>query len=193
MRDGQLDNLLNWSLMLDWNLNPNGQTNSVFLQPQKTFDDLYSDLAFKAAFVADVPAPQIRYDINDGRLNLAFHQISISPNDRWSVGVGNWFLHDGFVDSGDDVISGSFFYRINDNWGLRTTQYYNAETGRLQEQFYSLYRDMRSWTAALTLRVINNGSGQPLDVGVALSVSLKAMPRFHVGGDTVRPYELLGQ
>ena len=48
MRDGQLDNLLNWNLMLDWNLNPNGQTNSVFLQPQQTFNDLYSDLAFKA-------------------------------------------------------------------------------------------------------------------------------------------------
>ena len=72
-------------------------------------------------------------------------------------------------------------------------QYYNAQTGRLQEQIYSVYRDMRSWTAALTLRVINNGGGQPLDVGVALSFSLKAMPRFHLGDDTVRPYELLGQ
>ncbi|HTR40466.1 MAG TPA: LPS assembly protein LptD, partial [Pseudomonadales bacterium] len=192
MRDGKLDDLLNWSLMLDWNLNPNGQTNSVFLQPQQTFSDLYSDLAFKPRSWLTFQS-QIRYDVNDGHVNLAFHQISFSPNDRWSLGIGNWYLRDGFVDSGDDVISGSFFYRINDNWGFRTSQYYNAETGRLQAQMYSLYRDMRSWTAALTMRVINNGGGQPLDLGVAFSVSLKAMPHFHVGGDTVRPYELLGQ
>jgi LPS-assembly protein len=192
MRNGQLDNLLNWNLTLDWNLNPNSQTNSVFLQPQQTFDDLQSELAFKPRSWLTFQS-QIRYDINDGHINLAFHQISISPNDRWSLGVGNWYLHQGFVDSGDNVFSGSLFYRFNDNWGFRTSQYFNAETGRLQQQMYSIYRDMRSWTAALTLRVINNGGGQPLDVGVALSFSLKAVPRFHMGDDSVRPYGLLGQ
>ncbi|HUE37718.1 MAG TPA: LPS assembly protein LptD, partial [Candidatus Acidoferrum sp.] len=192
MRDGQLDNLLNWNVMLDWNLRPTGQTNSVFLQPQKTFDDLYSDLAFKPRSWITLQS-QIRYDINNNHLNMSFHQIAFTPNDRWSLGVGHWYLHNGFVDSGDDIITGSLFYRLNDNWGFRTMQYFNAETGHLQEQYYGVYRDMRSWTAALTFRVIDNGGGQQVDYGVAFSVSLKALPHFHVGDDTVRPYELLGE
>ena len=191
-RDGQLDNLLDWNLMLDWNLNPNTQTNSVFLQPQKTFDDLYSDLIFKPRSWIQFQS-QMRYDINDDHLNLSFNQIAFTPSDRWSLGVGHWYLHSGFVDNGDNVVSGSFFYRLNENWGFRVMEYFNAQTGRLQEQYYGLYRDMRSWTAALTLRVINNGGGQPVDYGFAFSISLKAMPGFHVGDDTVRPYELIGQ
>lgn len=191
-RDGQVDNLLDWSLMLDWNLRPNAQTNSVFLQPQKTFNDLYSYLTFKPRSWITFES-QVRYDINDNHLNMAFHQMSFTPNDRWSFGIGHWYLHNGFIDTGDDVITGSFFYRLNENWGLRAMEYFNAQSGHLQEQYYSLYRDMRSWTAALTLRVIDNGGGQPVDYGVAFSISLKARPRYHVGDDTVRPYELVGE
>jgi LPS-assembly protein len=191
-RDNKLDDLLNWSVMLDWNLRPNGQTNVVFLQPQKTFDDLYSDLAFKPRSWITFES-QVRYDINDNHLNLAFHQVSFTPNDRWSLGLGHWYLHNGFIDSGDDVITGSIFYRLDDNWGLRTMHYFNAETGHLQEQDYSIYRDMRSFTTALTFRVLDNGNGQKVDYGFAFSISLKAFPRYHVGDDTVRPYELLSE
>ncbi len=192
MRDGQLDNLLDWNVMLDWNLTPNGQTNDVFLQPQETFDDLYSDLVFKPRSWIALESI-LRYDINDNHLNMAFHQLTFSPNDRWSLAVGYWYLHPGFVDSGDNVITGTAFYRLNQNWGLRATDYFNANTGRLQEQFYSIYRDMRSWTAAITFRLINNGGGEPLDYGVAFSISLKAHPRYRLGADTIAPYEMLGQ
>lgn len=192
MRNGQLDNLVDWNLMLDWNLTPNGQTNAVFLQPQETFDDLYSDLVFKPRSWISLESI-LRYDINDNHLNMAFHQVTFAPNDRWSWAVGDWYLHPGFVDSGDDVITSALFYRLNENWGVRATHYFNADTGKLQEQYYSLYRDMRSWTAALTFRLIDNGGGQPLDWGFAFSVSLKAHPRYHVGEDTIAPYEMLGQ
>ncbi|HTV42949.1 MAG TPA: hypothetical protein VMF08_20460 [Candidatus Sulfotelmatobacter sp.] len=192
MRNGQIDNLLDWNLMLDWNLTPNGETNDIFLEPQKTFDDLYSDLVFKPRSWLSLQSV-VRYDINDPQFNLAFHQITFTPNDRWSWAIGDWYLRPGFVDTGDDVISSSLFYRLNDNWGFHTTHYFNANTGKLQEQYYSLYRDMRSWTAAVTFRLINNGGGQPLDWGFAFSISLKADPRYHVGEDTVAPYEMLGE
>lgn len=191
-RNGLLDNLLDWNLMLDWNLTPNERTNSVFLQPQKTFDDLYSDLIFK-------PRPwialesQLRYGINDNHLNMSFYQITFTPNDRWSWSVGHWYLHRDFIDAGDDVITSTFFYRLNENWGARASQYFNANIGRVQEQDYTLYRDLRSWTAALTFRLINNGGGQPVDYGFAFSISFKAVPRHGVGDDAIHPYELLGE
>jgi LPS-assembly protein len=191
-RNGQLDNLLDWNVMLDWNLKPNEETNNVFLTPQKTFDDLYSDLIFKPRSWIALES-QMRYDINDNHLDMSFHQLTFTPNDRWSWAVGHWYLHDGFIDTGDDVITSTLFYRLDENWGFRATHYFNVQNGHLQEQLYSVYRDLRSWTAALTVRVIDNGGGQPLDYGVALSVSLKAVPRFHLGDDTVRSYEMLGQ
>jgi len=194
-RDGQLDNLLDWNVMLDWRLTP-GQNPTNLDEPfsqQATFSDLYSHLKFKPRswIVLD---SQLRYAINGGELNLAFHQLTFTPNERWSWGLGHWYLRsgfDGFTES-DNFITSTFFYRLNDNWGLRLEHDFNAADGRLQQQFYSLYRDFRSWTGALTFRVVDNGTG-PEDFTIAFSFSLKAKPKLPLGGDAVSPYHLVGQ
>jgi hypothetical protein len=134
---------------------------------------------------------QLRYDINGSQLNMAFHQLTFAPNDRWSWGIGHWYLRDDFIGEGANYFTSTMFYRISDNWGLRTDHDFDAQTGRLQQQFYTLYRDLRSWTAALTFRVIDNGVG-PEDFTVAFSFSLKASPQMRLGDDTVSPYQLVG-
>jgi hypothetical protein len=135
----------------------------------------------------------LRYDINDGDLNMAVHQLTFTPNEKWSWGVGHWYLRNGFwVNGGANLINSTMFFRLNDNWGVRTTHSFNAQNGRLQEQFYTLYRDLRSWTGALTFRLTDNGSGSK-DFTVAFSFSLKANPRQRLGGDTVGPYRLVGE
>jgi lipopolysaccharide assembly outer membrane protein LptD (OstA) len=195
-RDGQLDNLLDWNLMLDWRLKPDSQTNFLgnFVSDsfsQKTFDDLYSDLTFRPRSWLTLES-QLRYDINDGYFNLAFHQLTFAPNEKWSWGIGHWYLRGGFLGNGDNLITSTFFYRLNDNWGLRATHYFNAQDGRLQEQFYSIYRDWRSWTSAVTFRVIDNITG-PEDFTVAFTFSLKASPNSQLGDDAVKPYQLVGE
>jgi len=185
-RAGQLDNLLDWNLMLDWRLKPD--------PGQETFNDLYSELTFKPRSWLTLES-QLRYDINHGNLNLAFHQLTFAPNDHWSWGLGHWYLRDNFPapgQGGNNFITSTLFYRLNDNWGLRATHYFNAQEGRLQDQFYSLYRDFRSWTGALTFRLTDNGVG-PKDFTVAFSFSLKASPKNHLGEDAVAPYHLLGE
>jgi hypothetical protein len=84
------------------------------------------------------------------------------------------------------------FYRVNDNWGLRATHNFDSQTGRLQEQFYTLYRDLRSWTAALTFRVVDNVGGTQ-DYTIAFALSLKASPSTQVGDDVVNPHRLFGE
>ena len=195
LRDGQLDNLLDWNLLLDWRLKPDQTPDNLdepFSAPQ-TFSDLYSDLTFKPRSWITVES-QVRYDINGGNLNLAFHQLTFTPNEKWSWGLGHWYLRSGFdgFTEADNFITSTIFYRVNDNWGLRATHYFNAQDGRLQEQFYSIYRDLRSWTAALTFRVTDNGTG-PEDFTVAFSFSLKAIPHYHLGDDAVTPYHLVGE
>jgi lipopolysaccharide assembly outer membrane protein LptD (OstA) len=194
-RDGQLDNLLDWNVMLDWRLKP-GQNQTNLDEPfsrQDTFSDLYSDLTFKPRSWIALDS-QLRYAINGGDLNMTFHQLTLEPNERWSWGIGHWYLRSGFdgFTGGDNFITSTFFYRVNDNWGLRTQHDFNAANGRLQEQLYTIYRDLRSWTGALTFRVIDNGNG-PKDFTVAFTFSLKAAPKTHVGGDTVQPYHLVGE
>jgi hypothetical protein len=128
-------------------------------------------------------------------LNLSFHQLTLTPNEKWSWGIGHWYLHSNFPalgTGGENFITSTVFYRVNDNWGLRATHDFNAQNGRLQQQFYTLYRDLRSWTGALTFRVVDNLTG-PEDFTIAFSLSLKASPNSHVGDDAVQPYHLVGE
>ena len=41
------------------------------------------------------------------------------------------------------------YYRINDNWGVGAYDRYEGQTGFLEEQRYSIYRDLTSWVASL--------------------------------------------
>jgi LPS-assembly protein len=195
-RDGQIENLLNWNLLLDWRLTPNGQPNGInVVAPQKTFNDLYSELEFRPRTWLTLES-QVRYDINDGQLNLAFHQLTFTPNEKWSWGLGHWYLRGGTWGdgtwNGDNYITSTLFYRLDDNWGLRAVHDFNAQTGRLEDQFYTIYRDLRSWTGAVTFRVTQN-QGSPEDFTIAFTISLKASPQMKLGEDAVSPYRLVGE
>jgi LPS-assembly protein len=195
LRGGQLDNLLNWNLTLDWRLTPGQDPVNLDqpFSPQATLSDLYSALLFKPRSWIAVDS-QTRYDVNNGNLNLTFDQLTFTPNERWSWGFGYWYLRGGFdgFTQPNNFITSTYYYRFNDNWGWRMRHDYNAAAGRLQEQNYTVYRDLRSWTGALTFRVIDNSSG-PTDFTVAFTFSLKARPKVHVGDDTAQPDHLIGE
>jgi hypothetical protein len=187
-RDGQLDTLLYWNLLLDWRLDPQGG--------QSHLDDLYSAIAFKPRNWI-IFESQTRNDLIHGNLNMAFQQLTFAPSDRWSWGIGYWYLRNGAWGnnpswSANQVVTSTLHLRLDDNWGFRMTDNYNLLSHRLQEQFYTVYRDFRSWTSALTFRVINN-PGQPTDYTVAFVLSLKASPTMTVGEDVVNRYRLVGE
>ncbi len=182
-RDGKVDDLINWQLYMDWRLRP--------LESQSTFSDLFSDLAFKPRTWLTFHS-QIRYDINDGWFNLARHTVTFQPDNTWSWSLGHFYLREGpLFGVGNNLVSSAIFYRFSDDWGLRMTQFFDTRTGLMQEQAYSVYRDLRSWTTALTFRVREDlVSGR--DYTVALTFSLKAFPRFTVGQDSVNNSTLVG-
>jgi lipopolysaccharide assembly outer membrane protein LptD (OstA) len=161
------------------------------------FGDVCSDLLFQPRSWLALESI-VRYDTDNERLRLALHEITFQPDDRWSGRVGHWYVHDDFsgppteLGEGSDLIRSTMFFRLNENWGFRASHYYDIRENRLQEQFYSLYRDLRSWTAALTFRLRDPEDGED-DVTVALTVSLKALPRYGIGDDAVEPYRLLGR
>jgi hypothetical protein len=184
-RDGAVDNLLNWSLYTDWRINPRPD--------QATFSDLYSEIDFRPRSWITLTS-ELRFDINDTLWREANHVLTLTPNNVWSLSFGNRYLRQDPAlgpDSGDNLFYGTVYYRLNENWGLRMHHRYEALDGTLEEQQYSLYRDFRSWTGALTFRVRDNRDG-PTDFGVAVTFSLKALPRYKLDDDRNKPSLLLG-
>jgi LPS-assembly protein len=184
-RNDQLDNLLHWSVFTDWRLS---RTNR-----QDTFSDLYSDLDLKPWSWLTLSS-ELRYNMEQRRLNEAIHQIAFTPGDRWSLGVGHRYLHQDIsqgITYGDDLLFSTLYYRFNQNWAFRMYHQFQALDRVLEEQDYTMYRDFRSWTGALTFRVRDNRTG-PIDYTVAFTFSFKVFPRYKVNDDQVYPTRLLG-
>lgn len=187
-RAGQLENFLFWDLYTDWRLDPRAD--------QSTFADFYSDVVFRPRTWLSFES-EMRYDVGRGLLAVAQHTLTLRPNEIWSWSLSHWYLNDAVSalltagQTGDNLLISTLYYKLNENWGVRATHQYEIREGVMQQQSYSIYRDLRSWTAALSFRLQNNQDG-PRDVTVAFTFSLKASPKFHVGGDTVHPAGLLG-
>jgi LPS-assembly protein len=187
-REGRVEDLLDWQLYTDWRLKPRAD--------QRTYADLYSDLSLAPRSWITLDS-QTRFDINMRRWNMLLNTLTLQPTDRWSWTLGHFYLRDDFRDlptalgQGDDVFTSALFFRLNENWGARAVHHFDVRSGRLQEQYYSVYRDLRSWTAALTAGVRDNGIG-PKDYSIAFTFSFKAKPKYGLGDDTVRPYSMLG-
>jgi LPS-assembly protein len=179
-REGKLVNLVDWDVYTDWRLRPNAQ--------QTTFSDLYSDLTINPRSWLSLQS-QTRYDIEDGNWRMSVTTLTLRPGKSWSWSLGQVYLRDDFRSSptalgpGENVFNSSFLFRLNENWGMRTFHYFDASTGRLREQDYAIYRDLRSWTAALTFQV-RNDPGRPQDLTVAVTFWLKAYPKSGHGPET---------
>lgn len=187
-RDGQVVNLVNWDVYADWRLKPRSD--------QTTFSDIYSDATINPFSWLTLES-LTRFDVSSNEFSMAYETLEIHPGSTWSWRLGQYYLRDDLapvptaLGPGNNVYTSSFFFKLNENWGLRLTHYFDARSGRLQEQDYTVYRDMRSWTAALTFLSRNNPIG-PQDYTVAFTFSLKAYPHFPLGSDTGGPYTLLG-
>jgi LPS-assembly protein len=187
-RSGAVVNLLNWDIYTDWRLRP--------LAGQTTFADLYSDLVFRPRSWLSWES-LTRYDINGGQWRMALNTVTFQPSSVWSWSLGHYYLRDDFspppqgLGEGNNLFTSNLFFHLNENWAFHASHHFEARDGRMQEQYYTLYRDLRSWTAALTFRIRDNITG-PDDFTVAFTFSLKAHPRSVLGTDSVRPYSLVG-
>ena len=187
-RRGEVVNLVDWNLYLDWRLDP--------LADQTRFSDVYSDFTFKPRSWLTFESIT-RFDISDGDWRLAVHTLTLQPTSAWKLSLSHFYLKDDLsglptaLGIGNNLFTGAAEYRVNENWGLRGTIRYEARDGIVEEQDYSIFRDLRSGTAALTFRVFQNPIG-PADWTVAFTFSLKASPHFGTGADPRHPFSLLG-
>lgn len=183
-REGQIQDLINWAVYGDLNLDPH--TNR--------FTDIYSDFEFRPRSWLSFTS-STRYDVPDDRWREAIERMVIQPNTKMSLALSYYYLmnndpefqtYPGEDVPGHNLTDLTMYYKMNENWGARITERYEAQDGYMQEQLYSVYRDLRSWTAALSFRIYE-GPAQPTDFTVAVTFSLKAFPRYGLGSDSNHP------
>jgi LPS-assembly protein len=184
-RREEVDHLVHWAVYTDWRLDRAPE--------QYTFSDLFSDLDLKPRSWLTLSS-ETRYDFERSEFRFSQHLMTLAPGTRWSWAFGHRYLQEapelGFP-LGNNLFTSSLFYRFNENWGTRISHHFEARDGTLEEQYYTLYRDFRNWTGALTFRVRDNRD-DGIDYGVAATFSLKAFPAYRVGDDRNRPSLLLG-
>ena len=66
------------------------------------------------------------------------------------------------------------YLRLNDRWGIGTTQAWELDDNTLEFQQFTLHRDLNSWVASLGLSRRDNRGSEEL--GMILSLTLKDFP-----------------
>jgi LPS-assembly protein len=101
---------------------------------------------------------------------------TVQPWSNVQLNFGHRYLNENpfFADSSLFVVGG--YCRLNDNWGIGVQEQYEEATGTLEQQRYSIYRDLTSWVASLG-GVIRDNAGVK-EYGVLFTVTLKAFPKF---------------
>src|SRR5262249_54564638 len=158
-----------------------------------TFADLYSKLDLKPFHWLTLYS-ELNYNINEREWDQINHAATLSPNDRWSWTVGERYLRTGAfygTNIGNNLVFSSLYLKLSPNWAARALQFYDARDHVLQSQTYTVYRDFRSWTVALSFRLLNNRGG-PKDYAAAITFSSKAFPRYQLGDDINKPSQSLG-
>ena len=141
------------------------------------YSNLFNNLRFN-------PLPWMSLSINSQlpAFSKGFTEVdtvaSVQPLANLQVNVTHRYLNGNpfFQDSSLFVFGG--YCRLNDNWSVGVQEQYEAETGLLEEQRYSIYRDLSSWVASFG-GIIRDNNGVK-EYGLLFTVTLKAFPKLGV-------------
>lgn len=139
------------------------------------YSNLFNNLRFN-------PLPWMSLSINSQvpAFSKGFTEVdtvaSVQPLSNLQLNVAHRYLNGNpfFQDSSLFVFGG--YCRLNDNWGVGVQEQYEAETGLLEEQRYSVYRDLSAWVASFG-GIIRDNNGVK-EYGLLFTVTLKAFPKF---------------
>jgi len=148
-----------------------------FQNPYQPTD--YSNLVNNIRFT---PLPWMSLSINSQVPAFAkgFTEVdtvaNVQPFANLQLTVAHRYLNGNpfFQDSSLFVVGG--YYRIDDSWGIAVQEQYEGATGLLEQQRYSIYRDLSSWVASFG-GIIRDNNGSK-EYGVLFTITLKAFPKF---------------
>jgi len=173
-RDGVNYDLLSWQTYGDADFYHNFSSST----PSSSFSNIFNDIRF-------YPTQQFTFrsfsalDFYGKGYNEIDNTLTWSPDPSFSIGVGNAYINHSpiFQDSNDASLT--LFYRINEHWQIETQHQLEAQSGHLQLQQYTIYRDLDAWKLALTASDAQDENGKG-DQSVFFSLTLKAFPQYNL-------------
>jgi lipopolysaccharide export system protein LptA len=148
------------------------------------FDNPYDRTPYSNFFnnIRFSPLPWVTFTVNsqipafDKGFTEVNTNVTVQPVANLQLNAGHRYLNDNpsFLDSSLFVVGG--YYRFDENWGLGVQEVYEEATGVLEQQRYSVYRDLTNWVASFGA-VIRDNAGVK-EYGVLVTFTLKAFPKF---------------
>ncbi len=179
-RDGKNWDLISWDLYGDYDIDRNFSVTDG--QP---YSNLFSDVLIQ-------PVNWIYFrsesslDIMGHSYNEINNDVTWQPTRSFRASVGNRYINNSVLFPNSDLYYVNLFYRLNEHYQFETTSSFEASTGQLQEQDYTVYRDLSEWQVAFTFRdrLINPGV---YDEGFYISFTLKAFPGANITTSSLNP------
>jgi LPS-assembly protein len=142
--------------------------------PSSTFSNLFNNLTI-------APTPQLQFQTNSSlavtgdSYNSVDNNIVWSPDPSLQLTVGDHYINHSPIFGDSNQATLDLFYRINEHWQFEAQEQFEAVTGHLQHQAYTIYRDLDAWQLAMTYSdsELNNQD----DHTVYFSLTLKAFPK----------------
>ncbi len=141
----------------------------------------YSNLVNKVRF-SPLPWMSLSVTSQVPAFDKGFTEINtnliVQPVANLQLSFGHRYLYsDPFFNNSSLFVVGGY-YRINDNWGIGAQEQYEATSNSLEEQRYSIYRDLTNWVASFGGIIRENGG--VTEYGVLLTFTLKAFPKLGI-------------
>jgi len=145
--------------------------------PSSTLSNLFNDIRFNIT-------PQLTFqsfsaiDVNGNSYNQIDNNFIWSPDPSLQFTVGDHYINHSPIFGDSNNVNLDLFYRINEHWQFEGQEQFEAATGRLQLQQYTIYRDLDAWQLGMTYSdsELNNVG----DHTVYFSLTLKAFPKAHI-------------
>ncbi len=146
--------------------------------PNSTLSNLFNDFRF-------YPTPQLSFrsltslDINGDGYNEADNDLMWQPNASLQITAGYHSINHSPIFQNNNSTSLSVFYRMNEHYQFEAQEQFQATSGKLQLQQYTIYRDLDAWQIAATFSdaEISNGHSE---TSIYFSLTLKAMPKYQL-------------
>lgn len=168
-RDGQNLDLVDWATYMDFDADRNFSTTT-----HDNLSNVFNDIKI-------TPLPwlalnsQLSSNIYDGRYSEYNNSISWQITRAYRVRFGNSYISHSDLFPDSDLFTLNNFYRINEHWQVETEHDFEASNGQLQQQEYTIYRDLSAWQMATTFRQ-RYVSDKQNDLAIYVSFTLKAFP-----------------
>ncbi|HJT82331.1 MAG TPA: hypothetical protein VJ719_14145 [Chthoniobacterales bacterium] len=141
----------------------------------------YSNLFNKFRF-SPLPWASLAVDSQIPAFDDGFTEVNsnivVQPISNLQVNFGHRYLNNNPFFNASSLFVVGGYCRLNDNWGVAVQEQYEANTRTLEQQRYSVYRDLTSWVASLGA-VVRDNAGRK-EYGVLLTFTLKAFPKLGV-------------